>query len=81
LEFKLNLRILNICNNFDFNFDPLKLAVFPKIISLLNAIIPLFSFSSLMGIKGLLKVLKQVQKPKNISKYAGKKVAIDAYCW
>ena len=34
-----------------------------------------------MGINGLLLALTDIKKKKHISKYKGKKVAIDAYCW
>lgn len=34
-----------------------------------------------MGISGLLPALAEITKTKHIRKYAGKKVAIDAYCW
>ena len=34
-----------------------------------------------MGIQGLLPVLKSISKRAHVSKYAGKKVAVDAYSW
>jgi len=34
-----------------------------------------------MGIQGLLPALMPIQKQRNISHYAGKKAAIDGYCW
>ncbi len=34
-----------------------------------------------MGIKDLLPNLKSIQRKVHISKYEGKQVAIDSYCW
>ncbi|CAD8102034.1 unnamed protein product [Paramecium sonneborni] len=34
-----------------------------------------------MGIDSLLKVLKSVTKPRHISEYSNKKIAVDTYCW
>ncbi|CAD8179368.1 unnamed protein product [Paramecium octaurelia] len=34
-----------------------------------------------MGIDSLLKALKSVTKPKHISEYQNKKIAVDTYCW
>lgn len=34
-----------------------------------------------MGISGLLPALLDITKSRNVRKYAGKRVAIDAYCW
>ena len=34
-----------------------------------------------MGITGLLKALKSIQKPTHISELKGKKVGVDMYCW
>lgn len=37
--------------------------------------------SALMGIQGLLPVLKPITNTVHVSKYRGQKVAVDAYCW
>ena len=37
--------------------------------------------STLMGISGLLPLLKSIQQYKHISELAGKKLAVDAYVW
>ncbi|CAD8102762.1 unnamed protein product [Paramecium sonneborni] len=34
-----------------------------------------------MGIDSLLKALKSVTKPRHISEYSNKKIAVDTYCW
>lgn len=34
-----------------------------------------------MGIDSLLKILKSVTKPRHISEYSNKKIAVDTYCW
>lgn len=34
-----------------------------------------------MGIQGLLPVLRSITHKVSIAKYAGKRVAVDAYCW
>lgn len=34
-----------------------------------------------MGIQGLIPLLKSIQKPVQISKYAGQPVAVDGHCW
>jgi hypothetical protein len=34
-----------------------------------------------MGISGLLPVLKSISRPKHVSAYRGKAVAIDGYSW
>ena len=34
-----------------------------------------------MGISGLLPGLSEITKNRHVRKYAGKRVAIDAYCW
>lgn len=34
-----------------------------------------------MGIKGLLPLLKPVQRKLHIKEYAGEKVAVDGHCW
>lgn len=34
-----------------------------------------------MGITGLLKALKSIQKPTHVSALRGKKVGVDMYCW
>ena len=36
---------------------------------------------SVMGISGLLPLLKSVQKPTHLSELAGKTIAVDAYVW
>ena len=37
--------------------------------------------TTLMGISGLLPLLKSIQQYKHISELAGKKLAVDAYVW
>lgn len=34
-----------------------------------------------MGIKGLIPLLKPIQKDIHISEYAGQPVAVDGHCW
>lgn len=34
-----------------------------------------------MGINQLLRVLKSISKPRNVSHYANKTVGVDTYCW
>jgi exonuclease-1 len=34
-----------------------------------------------MGIKGLLPLLKEIQKPTNLEAYRGQSIAVDAYIW
>lgn len=34
-----------------------------------------------MGVSGLLPLLKSIQKPSELKKYAGKTLAVDAYGW
>lgn len=34
-----------------------------------------------MGIKGLIPLLKPIQKEVKISEYAGQRVAVDGHCW
>lgn len=34
-----------------------------------------------MGIQGLIPLLKSIQKPVEISAYAGQAVAVDGHCW
>lgn len=34
-----------------------------------------------MGVSGLFPLLKSIQKPSELKKYAGKTLAVDAYGW
>lgn len=49
--------------------------------SLLRTIWTTFLLRSVMGISGLIPLLKPIHKNKHLSEFAGKRVAVDAYVW